>query len=97
MKRVAIIVAATLAVAGASYLSVRHYQNYQKLKNHADQVAAQQVQAERQAEVVRQASLLNAFNKLHAECEKGVSDYNALTPAVKAKSASPVCGSEVIQ
>jgi Tfp pilus assembly protein PilV len=101
MKRLLLLVLVAAVLSGVGVLSVRHYQNYTNLKRHSDQVAAAQaakeVATDRQAEQVRQAAVLDSYNKLYGECQKGVAAYDQLPPATKAKLPAPVCGLELIQ
>lgn len=101
MKKTLLMLLAVVIAGGSIYLSVRHYRNYQNYKNHTEVIASQQAQEkitqDRKAEDVRQAALITAFDKVYAECEKGVTAYNQLTAAQKVKLVAPSCGAELVQ
>jgi hypothetical protein len=104
-KKIALLILAGVVAAGLTILCVRHYRSYRQLKVESDKVATaqaeKQISSDRAAEQVRQAALVTAFNKLHAECVKGVGYYNAyinsLPVANRGKGAAPVCGAETVQ
>lgn len=96
-KHILLIALAVVIVAGAMFLSVLHWQHYRNLKLHADAVAAEQQTKDHQAEVARQSALVQSYNALYGECQKGVVAFNALPAANKGKNAAPACGAQLIQ
>jgi hypothetical protein len=99
-KFIAIMLVIFAASLGLGWLSMRHYNNYQ---------ARQQVVKSESAVTISQlqSALIDAqnttksfsaeYNKLHAECQKGLDFYNTQPPATKANKVAPNCGQPLIQ
>lgn len=100
IKKVLISIAALLLVAGVTYASLRHYDNYKQYKSNADKIAAEKtaeaIKLERAAVKARQDSLASEYNREHAECLKGENAYASLPATTQAKLIKPVCGSEIL-
>lgn len=96
MKKLLLTAVAVLAVLGAGVLSVRHYNQYQNLKNNTEQVAAQaEADASAEAEkrhVADRKEWVKDQNGLRVECEKGLAAYDSLTTFEKKALDEPDCG-----
>lgn len=91
MKKLFLIVLAMAVVAGASVLSVNHYQNYQNKKLQqevADNQARIDVLNEARNKIIR---LESDNQELLAECQKGMVAYGQLSTSVKSKTPQPLC------
>ncbi len=101
MKRILYTLAAAIIVAGIAVLSVQHYNQYLESQQVQLQLSAAEIAnqaAEAQAAHIRsQQALIEAFNKLRLECQKGVEAYQELLPIDKAKLTIPDCGLELVQ
>lgn len=101
MKRIITLIAVGFLATTILVASIDHYQANQKTAEQATakQDAAVVAAAEQslRAEQARQATLIKSYNKLFAECEKGVAIYNGLPAATKTKTVAPVCGAEIVQ
>lgn len=80
-----------VVVAGASVLSVRHYQKYQNKQVQAAAV----VEKKRADEVAEQTAqydhLAGEYRELLAECQKGMVAYGQLTATLKSRTPQPLC------
>ena len=85
-------------LGGLTFLSVRHYKNYQSKTQAKTQQASKDAQQVIKNEQDRQTIFVNAFNNLRAECEKGLIVYNTYVPAAsKPKVTAPVCGVDMLR
>lgn len=97
LTQTALAVGAAVVVTGVGVLSVRHYEQYKKLRDHANQVTAQQVAKAKASQEAFQVQLVAKYNALVGECQKGVVAYNALSPTVKVKVPAPSCSAQLAQ
>jgi hypothetical protein len=85
-------------LVGGFALAVNHYHQYKNTKAQAVQKAAQTAEQRYSAAINAITGKYNtvsqAYITLQAECQKGVTAYDTLSPAVRAKLPAPNCQEE---
>lgn len=97
MKKLLLSALATLLVVGAGFAVAGHYADYQN-KQAKPEPTISVAQADKKVANVKAAAttdhqaLVAQYNAQVTECQKGKVAYDKLTPAIKAQTPAPTCG-----
>lgn len=92
IKKSVLTLLAVVLLVGAVAVSAHHYDQYKQKQAPAPKtVALSQLQAVENTTSTELTTLQGDNARLLAECQKGVTAYEALTSTVKAKLPAPSC------